>query len=246
MTDDSLLLFHSTTPSKSQNVMKNLDLPMWLSLIKNIDVSESDLQGVIANYLFINMYEDTYKFFIEETQYEGSKFKPSISQRKYIKNSILEGRIMDAIDRINQIDSNILKENNNLLFVLMLYRLVDIITSGDLSTAVKFAKESVSSCIKKDPNLLSKLEEAMSLLAFQDLKSPEALEIIKRIQKPDEISVLVDNSLIAYYNLDPKPILENIVKETLWVESQLESKPNSYSLKLHDVSRCGFKLTPNT
>ncbi|EAN33426.1 CTLH/CRA C-terminal to LisH motif domain protein [Theileria parva strain Muguga] len=243
MTEESLFLYHSTTPSKNQMVMKNMDLDLCLNLMKGIEVSEKDLQGVIANYLFINMYEDTYKFFIQETHFNDDGFKPTISERKFIRNSIMEGRIMDAINQINQIDRNILNENSNLLFVLMLYRLVDIILSGDLHTAIKFAKEEISSCIKKDPNLLTKLEEAMSLLAFQNLNSPEALEIIKKIQKPDEISNLVDNSLIAYYNLDPKPILENIIKETLWVESQLESKPNSYSLKLSNISRCGFKLS---
>lgn len=42
--------------------------------MKGIEVSEKDLQGVIANYLFINMYEDTYKFFIQETHFNGNIF----------------------------------------------------------------------------------------------------------------------------------------------------------------------------
>uniref|UniRef100_A0A3B0MWJ0 CTLH/CRA C-terminal to LisH motif domain containing protein, putative n=1 Tax=Theileria annulata TaxID=5874 RepID=A0A3B0MWJ0_THEAN len=232
MTEESLFLYHSTTPNKNQMVMKNMDLDLCLNLMRGIEVSEKDLQG--CNDENMQMIIPIH-------------IMRSLSLR-YLRGSLLEiqlwrGELWMLLTRLTKLTIiylpldtylRILNENSNLLFVLMLYRLVDIILSGDLHNAIKFAKGELSSCIKKDKKpchylpfkiLTYDLFTLLQLIIlFGECISPEALEIIKKIQKPDEISTLVDNSLIAYYNLDPKPILENIIKETLWVESQLESK----------------------
>ncbi|AFZ80398.1 hypothetical protein BEWA_032510 [Theileria equi strain WA] len=225
---------------KTLLVMRNTDLNIWLDNLTSIQVPESDIHRVIANYLFVNMHEESFNSFVQETQFQADDLKPTISQRKVIRNAILEGRMVDAIDSINALDPGILKENGKVLFTLLLYHLVDIIKTGNLVNAVSFVKTEISQCIQKDSSLLPSLEEAMSLLAFSNLEAPEAVDVISKIQQSNAIATTVDNALLSYHHLDPQSTLENIVKESLWVESKIETLATTHALKLEDVGRCGF------
>ncbi|KAK1441780.1 hypothetical protein BgAZ_501120 [Babesia gibsoni] len=184
--------------------------------LSDVKVKETDLEHIVMNYLFNNMYEESYRNFVEECGYQGPDHRETLSHRIQAKKAVMEGRTDDVMNIINDIEPNILKNNLDIQFNLLSSGLVDHVKQGDMMGALKYGRNVLSPLVQRNTQLIESLEEIMSLFSFKDLNNPEAVEIMSKVKRPDQTALLLDKAILDHFELSKGTILECLVKEAKW------------------------------
>lgn len=101
-----------------------------------------------------------------------------VEARVRVRGAIVDGKISDAIEALNAIDSDLLEERPELLFALRRQQLLNIIAESRIDEAISFAREKVVPLVDGHPERLSQLEEVMALLAFTDRKGSPLADLL--------------------------------------------------------------------
>ncbi|KAI0225324.1 Glucose-induced degradation complex subunit [Massospora cicadina] len=145
---------------------KTISLADWQQQLENIQVSKQDLNKLVMNYLVIEGYRDAAEKFSIEANVSPYDDFDSIEERMSIRNAIQTGDIQEAIEKVNDINPEILDTNPSLYFHLQQQRLIELIREGKTSEALEFAQEELAHRGEENPQLLEELEKTMVLLAF--------------------------------------------------------------------------------
>jgi len=90
-----------------------------------------------------------------------------------IRALIISGKIDEAINAINDINSEILEFNPSIHFELQKQKLIEIIKRNKIEEALSFAQDHLFPMTQDNEKLLVELEKIMLLLAYDDIsKSP--------------------------------------------------------------------------
>ncbi|KAK1937251.1 hypothetical protein X943_000456 [Babesia divergens] len=219
----------------------NFDIKTLIATLKTIDIDEKDLESMVSNYMFNNMYGESYSNFLEETGYEGPNLKDAISRRHDVRKAILEYRIQDAIDITNDIDAKILEDNVDILFNLLSVTMMEIIKKGDMMEAIRYARETLAPLVKRERKLVDKLEDIMSLFSINDMNSREAADAISKAYLPQEVAKQLDKAVLERYQMD-RSILEYLLKESRWLKDKLYTKIGWKEIVYNDVANICFRL----
>nr|ODO02669.1 hypothetical protein L204_01408 [Cryptococcus depauperatus CBS 7855] len=128
-----------------------------------------DLNSLVLDYLLVEGFSDAAIEFARETGIPADIDHEKISERMEIRQAVEEGRVEEAISRVNELDPEILDTNPSLLFHLLLLRLIELIRLDNLDAALHFATNELAPRGAQNPEFLADLEKAMALLAFPDL-----------------------------------------------------------------------------
>ncbi|KAJ3330477.1 Glucose-induced degradation complex subunit [Blyttiomyces sp. JEL0837] len=175
------------------------------------------------NYLVIEGYKDAAENFAAESGLIPSVDLGSIEERMNIRNAIQMGNIEEAIERVNDLDPEILDTNPRLFFHLQQQRLIEYIRAGRITEALEFAQEELAPRGEENPEFLEELERTMALLAFEDYqKSPvgDLLDYGQRHKTASELNAAILTSQCQ--EKDPK--LHSLLKMLVWAQGQLEEK----------------------
>ncbi|KAJ3119168.1 Glucose-induced degradation complex subunit [Physocladia obscura] len=186
----------------------------------------SDINKLIMNYLVIEGYKDAVEKFASESGIPPNVDLESIDERMKIRTAVQEGRIDEAIGRVNDLDPEILDTNSRLYFHLQQQKLIEFIRAGKITDALDFAQEELAMRGEENPEFLEELEQTMSLLAF-DL-SPQApaspvsslLDYSQRLKVAGELNAAILQSQCQERN----PKLPALLKMLVWSQNQLEEK----------------------
>ena len=96
------------------------------------------------NYLVIEGYKDAAEKFSEEANLQPSVQLGSIEDRMNIRKAVQSGKIEEAIERVNDLDPEILDTNPKLFFHLQQQRLIELIRDGKIDEAIEFAQEELA------------------------------------------------------------------------------------------------------
>ncbi|KFH18367.1 LisH protein, partial [Toxoplasma gondii MAS] len=99
-----------------------------------------------------------------------------------------------------------------------------ILPQGDTFAAIDFAQLELAPCVRQHPDLLPKLEEAMALLAFSDLKCEEAQRLLGGMDQRQQTARRTDEAILDFFNLEQESALEHIAKNALWSQEQVRKK----------------------
>ncbi|KAJ3403249.1 phosphatidylserine decarboxylase [Chytriomyces confervae] len=182
-----------------------------------------DLNKLIMNYLVIEGYKDAVEKFAEESGLSPNVDLDSIEERMKIRAAIQEGRIDEAIERVNDLDPEILDTNPRLYFHLQQQKLIELIRAGNVLEALDFAQEELAARGEENPEFLEELEQTMSLLAFDPSQpSPVAalLDYSQRLKTAGELNAAILKSQCQERN----PKLPALLKMLVWSQNQLEEK----------------------
>ena len=101
------------------------------------------MNKLVLNYLIIEGYKDAVEKFIKETGIKCEYDSTLLEQRMKIRNLIITGKIDEAINEINEINSEILEKNPPIHFELQKQKLIEIIKQNKVEEALQFAQNKL-------------------------------------------------------------------------------------------------------
>ncbi|GAA5835429.1 hypothetical protein JCM11251_005232 [Rhodosporidiobolus azoricus] len=152
----------------------------WSRRLSDVNISKDDLNLLVANYLFTEGYLSAAEHFSREAGFDLSPSAAStsssvaalgdvdsIKRRMYIKRAVLRGDVEDALEKVVDLDLEILDLDPSLHFHLLQQQLIELIRSGHIPAALAFAQNELAPLAEEHPRFLKELERTMALLAFE-------------------------------------------------------------------------------
>ncbi|KAJ1936603.1 hypothetical protein EC988_008147 [Linderina pennispora] len=174
------------------------------------------------NYLIIEGYKDAAEKFSEESGLQTQVDLGSIEERMQIRYAVQSGDIRLAIERVNDLNPDLLETDARLYFRLQQQHLIELIRQGRATEALEFAQEELAPHGAEHPELLRELERTMALLAFDRQDSPvaELLEFGQRQRTANELNA----ALLAAHSQPREPKLPALLQLLAWTQAQLDDK----------------------
>ncbi|KAJ1729800.1 hypothetical protein LPJ72_004783 [Coemansia sp. Benny D160-2] len=185
------------------------------------------------NYLIIEGYKDAAEKFSEESGLHSTVDLGSIEERMQIRFAIQNGDIKAAIERVNDLNPDLLDTDPRLYFHLQQQQLIELIRQGKAEEALEFAQEELAPHGEEHPELLRELERTMALLAFDNVVSVSAnsagahmspladlLGFAHRQKTANELNA----ALLAAHSQPKEPKLPALLQLLAWTQDQLDRK----------------------
>ncbi|KAL5358415.1 CTLH/CRA C-terminal to lish motif domain-containing protein [Aspergillus floccosus] len=221
--------------------------PTWHHFERKVDEvkpSKTDINYLVMDYLITNGYPAAAKKFALEANIQPKADMESIQERVEIRTAIHCGDIQTAIEKINELNPQILDENPSLHFALLRLQLVELIRScssspdGDISPALEFATSQLAPRAPTNPQFLEDLERTLALLIFPTENLTPSLAPLLHPDLRKDIATRVNEAILHSQGARKEARLRNLVKLRAWAEQKArEAKkdiPDKLDLGLSD------------
>ncbi|KAJ2396559.1 hypothetical protein GGI05_001059 [Coemansia sp. RSA 2603] len=207
---------------------QNISLDEWEGKMSEVPIAKSsDLNQLIMNYLIIEGYKDAAEKFSEESGLKTKVDLGSIEERMQIRFAVQSGDIKGAIERVNDLNPDILDTDPRLYFHLQQQHLIELIRLGRAEEALEFAQEELAPHGEEHPELLRELEKTMALLAFDfggggsnGVAVGGLLDFAHRQKTANELNA----ALLAAHSQPREPKLPALLQLLAWTQEQLDEK----------------------
>jgi hypothetical protein len=193
-----------------------------------MDVSKADLNLLIMNYLVVEGYQSAARKFAQEADLSDDMFDmDSIHDRMVIKSLIQAGQIQRAIEKINDVDPELLDTNESLHFSLLRLQLTELIRQcrhNDIQPALDFAMAHLAERAPHNPQFRSDLEHTMALLCFPEENLVPQLRELMDPKLRKKVANDVNNALLERQGLTGDSKIKNLVKLWAWGEGALKDR----------------------
>ncbi|KAJ3299807.1 Glucose-induced degradation complex subunit [Borealophlyctis nickersoniae] len=203
--------------------MQILSKEEWEKKLVEVKISKQDLNKLIMNYLVIEGYKDAAEKFSNESGLQPRVDLASIEDRMNIRNAVQAGNIDDAIERVNDLDPEILDTNPKLYFHLQQQKLIEFIRHGRIADAIEFAQEELAPRGEENPEFLEELERTMALLAFEDNAKSPVGDLLEHTQRQRTASEL-NSAILTAQCQEKDPKLPSLLRMLVWAQNQLDEK----------------------
>ena len=200
------------------------------SLTSEIKITASHLIFFPINYK--QGYVDAALAFQRESGTDPGVDLAAITDRMEIRRAVQSGDVEAAMERVNDLDPEILEEHAELLFHLQQQRLIELIRKGAVEEALEFAQDQLAPHGEDNPSFLEELERTVALLVFDKPESSPMGDLLEPSQRSRTASEL-NAAILAAQSQASTPKLPNLLKFLVWAQEQLESRL-SYP-KMRDV-----------
>lgn len=147
---------------------------------------------------------------------ELSVDKSYLHERSQIVESVLAGEIRQAVSKLSDVDSTLLR---GIGFHLQKQALLEIIRKGNSSSeALKYAQVQVAPLAKDRPEFVSELENVMSLLLYSNVSLSPDRDLLSDEQR-QKTAEIANSALLRYAQLSERPKLDRIMKSIFWAQS---------------------------
>ncbi|KAB1199874.1 hypothetical protein CJ030_MR0G011033 [Morella rubra] len=194
----------------------------WKKKLDDVKIRKEDMNKLVMNFLVTEGYVDAAEKFRMESGTEHIDLG-TISDRMAVKKAVQCGNVEDAIEKVNDLNPEILDTNPQLFFHLQQQRLIELIRDGKVEEALEFAQEELAPRGEENQSFLEELERTVSLLAFEDVSNcpvGELLDISQRLKTASEVNAAILTS--QSHEKDPK--LPSLLKMLIWTQNQLDEK----------------------
>lgn len=124
------------------------------------------------NYLVIEGYKEAAERFSQESGLHPAFELKDIEERMRIRAAIQQGALHDAVNRINELDADLLDSHPKLAFRLKQQQVIELIREGRVEEALEEAQEELAPRALRNPEFLRDLERTMTLLVYGGVKEP--------------------------------------------------------------------------
>jgi len=200
------------------------------------NMTRSELNAVIMNYLVTEGYQEASQLFKVEANIEPDAALEPVEVRVQVREALYKGQITNAILLLNEYYPEVLGNNHDLCFRLQLQHLVELIRAGQCDAALEFAQTYLAEHGQRNPELLGDLERAMALLAFQDPFDSPFADVLLETQRY-KLASQVNSSILNSANLPSTSKIELFYKLMLWVHHELDSNKIRYEC-VQDIASC--------
>lgn len=221
--------------------MASYNAEQWLARSKEVQVPKSVFNDMIMNYLIIHGYQSTAQKFSQEADMNPNVDLRSLGERRHIVRLIHDGDIKGAVEKINEVNPELLDRKPDLHFALLRLQLIELIKrgyeDGDIQPALDFASSHLAqrAAGPNNPQFLADLEKAMALICFPPDALVPSLKELTDIRLRRTIAEQVNTELMESQELSVERKIENLTQLWAWGESNLETHVNFPKLKKKDL-----------
>ncbi|KAG9395117.1 CTLH/CRA C-terminal to LisH motif domain [Carpediemonas membranifera] len=195
----------------------------WKESMNDLVIRQDDLDKLILDYLVVEGYADVARTFASEAKGCGEIIDPTLDARSAIREAIEQGRIEEAMDRINDYDPAIIDASPLVVFKLQQLRLIGMIRDGRGDEAISFAQTHMATHGKANPELLPAMEETIALLAFPSLDDCPLKGILSGAFR-EEVASLVNSIILRTQYRESESKLEYLMKVLVWGQTELSKR----------------------
>ncbi|KAJ6825478.1 glucose-induced degradation protein 8-like protein isoform X1 [Iris pallida] len=195
----------------------------WERKLKEVRIRKDDMNKLVMNFLVTEGYVDAALKFQAESGTESDIDLETIKDRMTVKKAVQSGNVEDAIERVNDLNPEILDTNPQLYFHLQQQRLIELIRHGKIEEALVFAQEELAPRGEENQSFLEELERTVALLAFEDANNcpfGELLDVSQRLKTASEVNA----AILISQSREKDPKLPSLLKMMVWAQDQLDEK----------------------
>lgn len=224
--------------------------------IDEIKPSKTDINFVVMDYLISEGYPRAAAKFAKEANIQLPLEEESIEARVEIRQAIHVGDIDTAINKINDLNPQILDTDPALHFALLRLQLIELIRTctstpnADITRAINFASSQLAPRAATNPEFLKDLELTMTLLIFlptNDLQ-PQLAELLK----PDlrrQVAGKVNEAILINMGARGEARMRSLYRLRQWSENKAREAgkdiPSSLPLGLQDMEHYPVQANGN-
>lgn len=204
------------------NKQKEVSKDAWKSKLQSVDVSRAKLNQIIMNFLVVEGHKDVAMQFASESGTAPDISLDLIGVRMVIKKCIHEGKIEEAIERINYLNPLILGSNPTLFFHLECQAVIELIRQDKTEEALKFCQDGLAELTGCNAAFLPKLEQVMTLVAFgRNGCSELPCAILLTQQHRSTVATEVNEAILQSQGQSADSRLALLLKRLAWEQNQL-------------------------
>ena len=192
-------------------------------MLSGAKLSKADMDRLIMNFLVTEGYVDAARALQRETGTDPGVDLAAIRDRMEIRRAVQSGDIEAAIERVNDLNPEILEERHELLFHLQRQRLIELIRRGAVAEALEFAQEQLAPRGEDNPEFLAELERTMALLVFENPADSPLSDLLDPGQRQRTANEL-NAAILAAQNQAGQPKLPNLLKFLVWAQDTLQKQ----------------------
>ncbi|KAF2423567.1 hypothetical protein EJ08DRAFT_652692 [Tothia fuscella] len=189
--------------------------------------SKTDINTVIMDYLIKEGYPDSARKFAMEANIKQKPDDESIRTRVEIKHAIQSGNIQSAIEKINELNPEILDLDSTLHFALLRLQLIELIrdcssdaSPENVSQAITFATQQLSPRASTSKAFLEDLQQTMALLVYPgDTLTPQMSELLKPSLR-GEVADRVNQAILRRQGQSVEAKIKEWVRARAWAEKE--------------------------
>ena len=204
---------------------KSITNEKWFKELNSHKINKDKMDQIIANYLFIKGYCIPLKKFISESKIKFDFDEKLLMKRFLILQLITKNKIEQAIDEINSLNKNILKENKIIYYILQRQILLNYMQDNKIHDALYFAKNTLLPLVEGDNLLYQDFENTIGLMAYENInESPEkdivSDKFLEKIASKTNLVILNYLSRDKMMNLN----LEMLIKLMNFTQNELKNE----------------------
>ncbi|MCO5576737.1 hypothetical protein L7F22_030554 [Adiantum nelumboides] len=187
---------------------------------ENMVVGEGDVRKIILDYLIHNCLRETTEAFISCTGMKCSfDWSAKLDKRKTIYTYAMEGNIMKAIELTNELASDLLQNNQDVLFDLLTLHFVELIRSRNCTGALEFAQRELKTYGNRK-EYIEKLQDVMTLLAYDESETSPVYELLSMDHR-HSVADKLNRIVLSHLDFPSTSSLERILQQVTVVRGCL-------------------------
>eukprot|EP00897_Mesotaenium_endlicherianum_P009043 jgi/Mesen1/8167/ME000438S07263 len=195
----------------------------WELQLADVRIRKEDMNRLVMNFLVTEGYVDAAERFQIESGTPPECDLGTIAERMAVRRAVQAGNVDDAIDKVNDLNPEILDTNPGLYFHLQQQRLIELIRGGRIEEALEFAQEELAPRGEENHMFLEELERTVALLAFEDCASCPLADLLDAAQRHKTASEL-NAAILTSQSHEKEPKLPTLLKMLVWAQNQLDEK----------------------
>ena len=204
---------------------KSITNEKWFKELNSHKINKDKMDQIIANYLFIQGYCIPLKKFILESKIKFDFDEKLLNKRFLINQLVTKNKIEQAINEINSLNKNILKENKIIYYILQRQILLNYMQDNKIHDALYFAKNTLLPLVEGDNLLYQDFENTIGLMAYENInESPEkdivSDKFLEKIASKTNLVILNYLSRDKMMNLN----LEMLIKLMNFTQNELKNE----------------------
>ncbi|XP_072022063.1 glucose-induced degradation protein 8 homolog [Amphiura filiformis] len=210
----------------------------WMERLQGMHITRADMNKLIMNYLVTEGFKEAAEKFQQESGTKANADLDMLADRVEIREAIQEGRIEEAIARVNDIHPELLDNDRYLYFHLQQQHLIELIRKGNLEGALDYAQTHLAERGEENSEILPELERTLALLAFENPETSPFADLMHPSQR-QKVSSELNSAILEAENRASTPKLANMLKLLLWSQDQVDSKKVKFP-KMKDLAKGEF------
>ncbi|GAB5357025.1 hypothetical protein AAMO2058_000338400 [Amorphochlora amoebiformis] len=197
----------------------------WTWLLDKQEISGRLLDEIVMNYFIVNGYKDVAMAFMKDSGLKPSVPLESVQDRMDIRKAVFEGNILKVIEKVNDLNPEILDSRPQLYFMLQQQRLIELIRQGPdkLAECLGFARRELAPRAATNEKFLEEMEKVMALLAFPE-PAKSAVGYLLSFEQRQKVVDALNTAILTSQCQSKDPRLLFLLKKMVFLQGQLKDQ----------------------